>query len=183
MPPFRRSVRKKTSDLINAYGFSTDSIQGMRLIIPYLPLSKIVEAFAKYLLAAESREEQRWHVNGEDIPLIQDYFDQKVALCKPKAQSYNLPGGRYSPDYLYILEDGTRVVVEVKGSKFQKGYRDAVAKMKAAATLHWYDKFMLVMWANGHWELTEILPDKDFITELHKLAQAVDTHITEQAGQ
>lgn len=169
----RSPVRKSTVALVNKYGFSTKAIEAMRTITPYLSLSKVVDGWAKHILAAESLEERRWHIAGEGVPLLQNHYGEKIVLCKPKAQSYLLPGGRYSPDYLYIFESGLRVIVEVKGSSFQKGYKDAIAKMRAAATLHWYDHFMLVTREAGEWKLEEMKPDPDYQTELQALVDEV----------
>lgn len=164
-PAPRRSVRKKTADLVNSYGFSMDAIAAMQNIMPLLPMSKVTEAWARYLLNAESLEEQRWKIMGS--PLLEEYFGGiKIVLCKPKAISYQLPGGRYTTDFLYFFENGMRLSVDVKGSKFQKGYKDSVAKIRAASTIHWYDKFMMVMWEKGKWSLEEILPDSKFVTDL-----------------
>jgi hypothetical protein len=167
--------RKSTSNLVNSYGFSIASIRTMEAMTPYVhPLHKAVEGWAKFLLEAESREEVRWQAMG--IPLLEDYYEQKVVLWKPKAISWNLPGGRYSPDFLYIFEDGMRLHVEVKGSAFQYGYKDARAKLRIAATLYWFDRFMMVMpQAGATWSLEEICPDKDFQTDLQALAAEIPT--------
>jgi hypothetical protein len=169
------SRRKKTSELVNSYGFSIHAIRLMEDMVPYLhPLNKAVDGWAKFLLASESREETRWQALG--IPLLEDFYQQKVVLWKPKAITWQLPGARYSPDYLYIFEDGMRLNVEVKGSTFQPGYKDARAKMRMAATLYWIDRFMMVMPVPGtvRWELDEILPDKEFQTDLHVLAAEIE---------
>lgn len=166
--------RKSTAVLVNKYGFSTEALKAMQTVTPHLPFAKIVEQWAKYLLASESEFERRWHSQGEDLPLLEELYGEKVVLCKPKAISYQLPGGRYSPDYLYIFESGLRVVVEVKGSSFQKGFKDAKAKMRAAATLHWYDNFLLVMWEKNEWSLEAVKPDPDYVTELQALIDNVD---------
>lgn len=171
-PPLRRMVRKKTSDLVNSYGFSVDAIRVMERITPRLPMSKVTDVWARYLLNAESLEEQRWKVMG--TPLLEEYFGgARVVLCRPKAVSYQLPGGRYTVDFLYFFDDGMRLAVDVKGSKFQKGYKDSVAKIRAAATLHWYDRFMMVMWERGKWQLEEILPDKNYIVDLDILMNEI----------
>lgn len=168
----RRMIRKKTVDLVNNYGFSLDAIRIMQDITPRLPMAKVTEAWARYLLNAESLEEQRWKVMG--TPLLEEYFGgSKVVFCKPKAVSYQLPGGRYTVDFLYFFEDGMRLAVDVKGSKFQKGYKDAVAKIRAAATLHWYDRFMMVMWERGKWQLEEVLPDKNFVADFDVLMEEI----------
>jgi hypothetical protein len=169
--------RKTTSNLVNSYGFSIASIRMMEAMTPYVhPVRKTVESWAKFLLEAESREELRWQAMG--IPLLEDYYEQKVALWKPKAVSWQLPGGRYTPDFLYIFEDGLRLNVEVKGSTFQAGYRDARAKMRVAATLYWFDNFMMVMPnpdARASWLLEEVSPDKGFQTDLQALMAEIPT--------
>lgn len=168
----RRMVRKKTADLVNSYGFSVDAIRIMQDITPTLSMSKVTEAWARYLLNAESLEEQRWKVMG--TPLLEEYFGGlRVVICKPKAVSYQLPGGRYTTDFLYIFENGMRLSVDVKGSKFQKGYKDSVAKIRASATLHWYDRFMMVMWERGKWSLEEVLPDPKFVVDLDVLVDEI----------
>lgn len=58
---------------------------------------------------------------------------QAVVLTMYEPLSFNLPGSRYTPDFLHILADGEQCFVEVKGSKSQRGYRDARAKLRAAA--------------------------------------------------
>lgn len=164
--------RKSTAQLVNSYGFGLQAIRAMQTVTPYLPVSKVVEGWAHLLLKAESLEESRWQVMG--VPLIENHFGKKVVAWKPKAVSYTLPGGRYSPDFYYILEDGERINVEVKGSTYQRGYRDSIAKMRAAATLYWFDKFILAMWEKGAWKLELIEPDAAFQTELQVLAADVE---------
>jgi hypothetical protein len=169
--------RKTTSNLVNSYGFSIASIRMMETMTPYVhPVRKTVEAWAKFLLEGESREEMRWQTMG--IPLLEEYYEQPVVLWKPKAISFLLPGGRYSPDFFYIFEDGLRLHVEVKGSTFQAGYRDSRAKMRVAATLYWFDKFMMVIRnpkASTAWLLEEVEPDPNFQTDLQALAAEIPT--------
>lgn len=61
----------------------------------------------------------------------------------------------YTPDFMHITEDGYIVFVEVKASKFQKGYQYSVSRMKACA-----QKFPMFYWvivvrgkrSDGGWE-------------------------------
>jgi len=171
--------RKKTiAQLVNNYGFSLQSIRAMQAVTPKLPPSKIVEKWAHFLLNSESLEEKRWLIMG--VPLIENHFSQKVVLWKPKVISYQLPGGRYTPDFYYILEDGTRLNIEVKGSKYQRGYKDARNRMRTAATLYWFDVFMMVISEAGTWQLELIEPDDEYQTELQVLAADVKDMIDNQ---
>ncbi len=171
-------TKRKTAQLVNDYGYSLQSIKAMQNVTPFLSPRTIVEQWSRHLLKAESREEQRWLVMG--VPLIENCFQKKVALWKPKALAYLLPGGRYTPDVLYILEDGQHVQVEVKGSQFQKGYKDARAKMRTAATLHWYHTFVMCMWERGAWQLEIVPPDPEYQTDLQTLAAEVQVMIDNQ---
>lgn len=62
-------------------------------------------------------------------------FDRLVSWEGYEPLALNIPGGRYTPDFLYILENGQMVFVEIKGSKRQKNYRDARSKLRAAAAV------------------------------------------------
>lgn len=168
-----RTIPRRPSrvQLVNKYGFSLQGIRIMQTVTPFLSPSKLVEGWAGFLLKGDSREEVRWQAMG--VPLLEKQYNMPVVLWKPKAFSFNLPGGRYTPDFFYIFENGLRLHVEVKGSRLQAGYRDARAKMRAAATLFWFDNFMLAVWEQGAWQLELIEPDKDFQTELQVLAEEV----------
>lgn len=172
----RRPTREQ---LVNKYGFSLQAIRIFQEVTPHLPPSKVVEGWAAFLLKAESLEEKRWQTMG--IPLLEDHYGMKIKLWKPKAFSFKLPGGSYSPDFFYIFENGMRLHIEVKANKFQANYRDARSKILAAATLYWFDNFMMVTRgvANG-WDLEEIPPDKDFQTELQVLADELQNMIEKE---
>ena len=166
--------KKTTPELVNSYGLSISSIRLAEQMTPYLhPLHKVTEGWAKFLLAAESQEEKRWQSQG--IPLLEDFYHQKIVLWQPKAVSWQIPGGRYSPDFFYIFEDGMRLHVEVKGNEHQAGYRDAMARMRVAATLRWYDRFLMaVKETTTTWKLKEVLPDKDYQSDLFTIAANIE---------
>lgn len=164
--------KRATKDqLINKYGFSTQALHVMQDVTPFRTLRTLVEDWAKFLLKSESLEEQRWQVLAK--ALLEEHYKMKIVLWKPKAMGFVLPGGTYKPDFFYIFEDGTRLHVDVKGNRFQKGYRDARAKMRASATLYWFDRFMVAVWDKGTFALEQIDPDKDFKTELQALAAEI----------
>ena len=104
-----------------------------------------------------SKAEEAWAVIGS--MWIEDEFKLKVARELYEPFSFNLPGGSYTPDFLYILEDGSMVFCEVKGSKLQKNYRDARSKLRAAAELHpWFFWTQATQAGRGAWDFEVIKP-------------------------
>jgi hypothetical protein len=83
--------------------------------------------------AYRSRAEEDYAAIGH--VLIADEFRQKVMLTMYEPMAFYIPGGRYRPDFMHILEDGSVVFVEVKKNKHLKSYRDSRAKLRAAAVV------------------------------------------------
>jgi len=169
---------KKLTDLVSSYGFSTASIDIIKKFVPKTTkaqLNNALRGFAKYLLLAESSFEKRWL--KFDKVVVEDYFGSKVALMRPKPVSFLLPANVYTPDFFYILEDGRRVYVEVKGSTFQQGYRDAIAKLRMAATLYYFETFIEVMpdkTSKNGWSVKLIEPDVEYGNLFAELSSQID---------
>lgn len=89
----------------------------------------------------DSKAETWWNVYGP--ALLSDEIGTPVVETRYHWMTVHLPGGSYTPDFYHILEDGREVLVEIKGSKAQKNYRDARSKLRAAADLGrqwlWYE--------------------------------------------
>lgn len=68
--------------------------------------------------------------------LLANEFGAAVERLDYEPVTWNLPGNKYTPDFVAILEDGRIVQVEVKGSRKQRGYRDARSKLREAAAMH-----------------------------------------------
>lgn len=102
----------------------------------------------------KSSAERVW--SSEGPLLIQAQFITKVAITHYEPVSFNIPGGRYTPDFMHILHTGEIVFVEIKGSRRQKNYRDARSKLRAAAEVypyfHWVEAIMPSK-AVPHWSL------------------------------
>lgn len=81
-----------------------------------------------------STTEQRWAIQGRAI--MGALIGQPVHIELYEPVTLKLPGGSYTPDFLYVFDDGLTAFVEVKGSTKQRGYRDARAKLRAAAELY-----------------------------------------------
>ena len=79
--------------------------------------------------------------------------------------TFNLPGEKYTPDFMAIFSNGKTCFIEVKqeaitkkGKRYfaGKSYRDSRSKLRAAASLNpWWDFYMAV-YNNGGWRLEKI---------------------------
>jgi hypothetical protein len=80
--------------------------------------------------------------------------------------SFNLPGGRYTPDFFILFSDGTIAFVEVKqeavsrsGKRYYAGksYRDSRSKLRAAAVLNpWFSFYQATYNTQTGWRLEKI---------------------------
>ena len=178
-------AKKRTfENLVNTYGFSTEAIRIIRkFIVKEDPTKRQLElalkGFARFLLKAESAQEIKWLKFATTV--IKETFKSDVIITKPKPCSFNLPANSYTPDFLHILKDGRRVYVEVKGSEFQPGYRDSIAKLRMTATLYYYDIFILVMpdvkEPNG-WKVKIIELDEEYGGIFDELAKQIENELS-----
>ena len=81
--------------------------------------------------------------------LVMEEFAYDVVLTMNEPMTFRIPGGKYTPDFMHILESGKIVFVEVKKNKHLKSYRDSRAKLRAAAEVfpffHWVMSLDLVL--------------------------------------
>ena len=68
--------------------------------------------------------------------LLGAHFGAECLVFEYEPCRWVIPGGHYKPDWLCVLSDCRVVYVEVKGSKNQRGYRDARAKLRAAKSVY-----------------------------------------------
>jgi len=81
--------------------------------------------------------------------------------------TFNLPGGKYTPDFMVRLSNGVEIFVEVKQESFSKkgkvfrgqSYRDSRSKLRAAASLNPWWRFYMAIYSHGGWRLEYIEPD------------------------
>ncbi len=109
---------------------------------------------ADYAPRMRSQLEQNWWNFGHIY--INELANERVSVTLYEPVSFKLPGGSYTPDFLHITEKGQMFFVEIKGSKHQKGYRDARSKLRAAAELHPWFTFLEVRQENGDWTVERI---------------------------
>lgn len=161
------AVRKKTKliDAIAKFGLEFSPIQA---IADYIKTNKaptkIKLALAQFLMYARSETEYRWYQTGK--AMITAEFKQDILFVGYEWISFKLPGGSYTPDFLYILKDGSHVFVEVKASQHQAGYRDARAKLRACASLNPWYTFMEARLDKTGWIFEKIEPDTTMIATI-----------------
>ena len=99
-----------------------------------------------------SQVEQAWDLFGDK--LLQDDLGIKPLMRIYEAMSFNIAGRRYTPDFIHILENGWIVVVECKGSRHMKSYRDSRLRWNICSELY---SFFVWAWAdqdkNGIWTI------------------------------
>lgn len=170
-------VNKSLAVKVDSFGLSTKAITLMQEQYPKAKLDVIVRGFAKFMLPAESSVEAKWLLFSRSV--IEGNFPETGGMFLERIRpiSFHLPGGVYTPDFYYIMRDGTRIVVEVKGSKFQPNYRDARGKLRAAATLNPDFIFAEVMpnkeCKNG-WSVEVVEPDEDYGKFLNELKSTME---------
>jgi hypothetical protein len=98
-----------------------------------------------------SKAERDWSNLGPVI--LPDELGGSVVVTHYEPMTIHLPGGKFTPDFLHILNDGRLVFCEVKGSKRQKNYRDARSKLRAAACIHPWATWIEARQSRGGWEL------------------------------
>lgn len=176
MPKIPKPKGRSLDALVSNYGLSTDAIRVIRREFPRGNLETILRSFSRFTLTAESREEVKWKPFAHAV--LKEHLGTDVALERYHSVAFVLPGAVYTPDFAYIMTDGSRVMVEVKGSEFQPGYRDAHAKMRLAATLNFDYQFVLVMpnkTAQNGWTAETIPPDPHYGAFLTELADVMDS--------
>jgi len=88
-------------------------------------------------------------------------------------ESFNLPGGRYTPDFFIRLSNKDQIYVEVKQESFSKSgrvfrgksYSDSRAKLRACASLNPWHTFYMAIYSRGGWRLELIEPEQFFYPE------------------
>lgn len=108
--------------------------------------------------------------NNSAYLLMTDFFDAEVRVLVYEPVSFNVPGGKYTPDFMMIFSDGAIAFIEVKqqavtrsGKKFiaGKAYRDSRSKLRATAELNpWFKFFQAVYNNKDGWQIEPIVPTR-----------------------
>lgn len=146
------------------YGVDEGSIEEINHLSNDVPVPIKAQDVVGFFLNARSNEEKEWNQFGKQ--LVEAETGNKALFAGYEWLSFKLPGGSYTPDWAYFMSDGSWVFVEIKASKFQKGYRDARSKLRAAATLNPWFVFYEAMRDRGFFALEKIERDEGYTNNL-----------------
>lgn len=165
-------MAKKTEDLITKYGLDGLALSRLSTYLTWVKDSDLFKAVATFLLPARSDVEMKYRLFGK--ALVEKQTGRKVVFSGYEWFSFRLPGGTYKPDWCYLLDTGQWAIVEVKQSKFARGYRDQRAKLRAAATLNPWFLFYEIRPEKGEWTVEHIPPDDSFLRTFTQTAERLD---------
>jgi len=159
-----RAKQLSTFDKVMKYGLDSEVIQAIQAyVVSGKPPSTADRTLMEFYLRSRSTVEDEWR--QYDAVLISGATGRTVSARLYEWLTFKLPGGSYTPDFVYVMDNGMIVCVEVKGSKRQTNYRDARAKLRAAASLNPWFLFYEAL-KERNWSLEHIKPDPDFIKSL-----------------
>lgn len=115
---------------------------------------KAKAVFALAGIQYKSKSEEDWAKIGK--AMMEDDLRKPVVLWAYEPVTFNLPGNKYTPDFWYLMNDGTLVFVEVKGSRRQKNYRDSRSKLRMASKIHPYFMWYMATGKGMDWTLEKI---------------------------
>lgn len=149
-----------------------------------------LEAKAYYdtanIYSSMSRPEKEFNDTGHF--LLNDYVSAPINALMYEWISFNIPGGKYTPDFFVLFGDGTVAFVEVKqeaitkrGKRYYAGssYRDSRSKLRATAELNPWFKFFMAVYnsRDGSWRIEPIVPTRGI-----ELIQRVDEKTARRKG-
>ena len=117
-----------------------------------------------FVLSGRSNEESQWQRIGASI--LSQEVGSPVVWEGYEWIAFRVPGGIYTPDFMYIFENSEIAFVEVKGSKRQRGYVTTRQKLRATAALNPWFHIFEVVGKGTNWDVERIVPDAGFIQNI-----------------
>lgn len=160
----RVKSRKSTLGVATKYGVSVAPLESIRQYIEGKTPTKQDNAAVSFYLTARSDAEASWREIGK--PLIEHEIGGRILFSGYEWVSFKIPGGDYTPDWMYLMDNGKTVFVEIKASRMQTNYRDARSKLRAAASMNPWYTFVEALWEKRVWTLDIIKADLHIIETL-----------------
>ena len=91
-------------------------------------------ATTKWEPVYKSQYEEAWVKTG--VPVLEDILGAKQIWFGYEPVKFVLGKPIYTPDFMHLLEDGRIVIMEIKGSRHQRGYRSSRTKLRTAAGIY-----------------------------------------------
>lgn len=166
---FTASHRPKPDELARKYGLSDQPILDL-CTYDGRPADTNPNKIVEFFLEARTPTEARAIIFLK--PMVEDATGKKIIFSAYEWVTFSLPGGSYTPDWSFLMDDNSWVRVEVKASKMQPGYKDARSKLRATASLNPWDTFYefrpRTKAEGGGWELEFIKPDQSWLVNLEQ---------------
>ena len=64
----------------------------------------------------------------------------------------------YTPDFMHITLNNEIIFVEVKASRYQRGFDKTMVKIKAMAAAYPFFRYFTALQINGGWNIKEMMP-------------------------
>lgn len=158
-------MAKLLEDLLSENGLDVYPMQDLaRAIARGKRVSGKSRDFLSFAVAGRSSHEMQWR--GVGSALLEDELGSPVAWSGYEWLTFRIPGGLYTPDFMYIFENGEFAFVEVKGSKKQRGYVSTRQKIRASASLNPWFYFFEAVGKGLSWEIEQIKPEERFVQNI-----------------
>lgn len=158
-------MAKLFEDLLNENGIDLHPVQDLaHAIATGKKVSGKSRDFLSFVMTGRSDSEVQWRAIGES--LLADKIGSPVVWVGYEWVTFRVPGGTYTPDFMYIFENGSVAFVEIKGSKKQRGYTTTRQKLRATATLNPWFYFFEVVGRGMNWQIESIEPEERFVQNI-----------------
>lgn len=158
-------MAKLFEDLLSENGIDVKPMQDLaRAIATGKRVSGKSRDFLSFVMAGRSATEVKWRAVGS--ALLESEIGSPVVWSGYEWITFRVPGGTYTPDFMYIFENGRIAFVEIKGSKKQRGYTNTRQKLRATATLNPWFYFFEAVGEGLSWEIESIEPEERFVQNI-----------------
>lgn len=158
-------MTKTLEELLSSSGVSLRPLNELAVALSQgKRLSGISREVLSFVLAGRSTHENQWQRIGASV--LSQEIGSPVIWEGYEWIAFRVPGGIYTPDFMYIFENGEIAFTEVKGSKRQKGYVTTRQKLRATATLNPWFYFFEVVGKGVDWEIEQVKPEPGFIQNI-----------------
>jgi len=158
-------MAKLLEDLLGANGVDVSPMKDLaHALVTGGRVSGKSREFLSFVMAGRSGAEMQWRSVGGAI--LETEVGSSVVWVGYEWITFRVPAGKYTPDFMYIFENGEIAFVEVKGTKKQRGYVSTRQKLRAVATLNPWFRFFEAVGGRMAWEVERIKPEVGFLQNI-----------------
>lgn len=163
-------MSKTFEDLLSANGIDVEPMQALaRALTQGKKVTGKSRDFLSFVMAGRSKSEMQWRGIGDAV--MQDEVGSPVVWSGYEWVTFRVPGGMYTPDFIYIFENNEIAFVEIKGSKKQRGYVSTRQKLRATASLNPWFYFFEAVGSGSNWNVELVEPELRFVENIIKASK------------